>query len=253
MQRRCSVIQFLVVAACFFAPMIAAAEERVSLPTRSGVTETIIFDPASQPVASVLLFPGGNGVIAEEPENFVLRVRGMFAAQGLSVAAIDTPSDHAGGIPIDFRNSPAAVEDAAAAVAFLRSKAAVPVWLLGTSNGSVSAANAAAHLPAGQIAGVVLTSSVWTGGMNLATLGAIAVPVLIVHNRDDACRISGFGGTAAALDALTKAPAKELLAVSGGRSVSPPCKARSPHGYYGIEDTVVPPVIAWIKAHNPAP
>ncbi len=252
MRRERHIIRALIVAACVSAPVIAAAEERVSLTTRSGVTETIMFDPASQPVASIVLFPGGNGVIAEEPNNFVLRVRGTFVAHGLSVAAIDAPSDHAGGMSIDFRNSPAAVEDAAAVVAFLRGKAAVPIWLLGTSNGSVSAANAAAHLPPGQIAGVVLTSSVWAGGMNNATLTAIAVPVLIVHNRDDACRLSPFSSASGALDLLGKAPTKELLAVSGGRSVSAPCKARSPHGYYGVEDTVVPPVIAWTKAHNPA-
>jgi len=230
----------------------ANAEERLSLPTRAGVTETVLFDAAPQPIASIVLFPGGNGVIDEEPDNFVLRIRGSFAAQNLSVAAIDAPSDHRAGVPIDFRNTPEAAEDAAAVVAFLRSKAAVPVWLLGTSNGSVSASNAAARLGPGQVAGIVLTSSVWAGGMSNAALGAIAVPVLIVHNRDDGCRLSPFASAAAALDVLAKAPAKELLAVSGGRLSSPACKAHSPHGYYGIEDQVVPPVIAWIKAQTAA-
>ena len=228
----------------------AAAEEKLTLPTRGGVTETVLFDAAPQPVASIVLFPGGNGIISEEPENFVLRIRASFVAQNLSVAAVDAPSDQRAGIPIDFRNTQAAAEDAAAVVAFLRSKSAAPIWLLGTSNGSVSAANAAARLGPGQVAGVVLTSSVWAGGMSNAALSAIALPVLIVHNRDDSCRLSPFSGAAGALDMLGKAPAKELLAVSGGRLISPPCKARSPHGYYGIEDQVVAPVIAWIKAHS---
>jgi len=48
---------------------------------------------------------------------------------------------------------------------------------------------------------------------------------------------------------MQQARGQELLAVSGGSLRSGPCDALSPHGYYGIEDQVVPPIIAWIKAH----
>ncbi len=48
---------------------------------------------------------------------------------------------------------------------------------------------------------------------------------------------------------MTQAQAKELLTVSGGSLRSDPCQALSPHGYYGIEDQVVPAIIAWIQAH----
>jgi alpha/beta superfamily hydrolase len=229
----------------------AVAEETVTLPTRLGVTEAVLFLEAPHPAASVIFFPGGDGVTSGEPDNFVLRIRSAFLAQGLTVAVADAPSDKAGGIPIDFRAGAAAGQDAAAIVAFLKSKAPAPVWLLGISNGSISAANAAARLGHAQIAGVVLTSSVWSGGMNQVPLGDIPVPVFMVHSRDDSCRLSPFAGTAAGLDALVKAPAKELLAVSGGRLAGNPCKAHSPHGYYGIEDQVVPQTIAWIKAHTP--
>jgi pimeloyl-ACP methyl ester carboxylesterase len=231
---------------------IASAEERITLPTRPGVTETVLFLPAPQPVASIIFFPGGNGVIAGEPDNFVLRIRDRFPAEGLTVVVLDAPSDQAGGITIDFRAGPSALQDAAAVIAFLRDKAPVPVWLLGTSNGTVSAANVAAHIGPPQLAGLVLTSSVWSGGMSEVPLDQIAVPVLVVHNRDDDCRLSPFAGASAGLAALVKAPTKELLVVSGGRPAGPPCKAHSPHGYYGIEDHVVPPAIAWIKAHPPA-
>lgn len=229
----------------------ASAEESITLPTRPGVTEAMLFLEAPHPVASVIFFPGGAGVIADEPDNFVLRVRDAFLAQGLTVAVLDAPSDQAAGLSIDFRASAAAVQDATAAIVFLRGKAAVPVWVLGTSNGSVSAANVAAHLGPAQVAGAVLTSSVWSGGMSEVPLGNIAVPVLVVHSSDDSCRLSPFSGTAAGMAALAKAPAKTLLTVSGGRLAGSPCKAHSPHGYYGIEDQVVPPTIAWIKAHTP--
>jgi len=227
----------------------AAAEDRIQLPSRPGVVQPILYQPASAPIASVVLFPGGGGVIAGVRNNFLLRVRGDLAAQGISVAVIDVPSDHAEA-DNDYRAGADAAADAASVVVFLKTKAAVPVWLIGTSRGSISAANAAARLGPSQVNGVVLTSSVWTGGMDLVPLTPIAVPTLIVHNRDDQCRHSPVNGAAPALATLTNAPARDLLLVSGGESRSDPCGALSHHGYLGIENQVVPPMIAWIKSHN---
>jgi pimeloyl-ACP methyl ester carboxylesterase len=230
----------------------ASAEDRLSLPSRPGVTVGIWFQPASSPpVASVLLFAGGNGAINAIPGNFLLRVRNSFAQQGINVAAIDAPSDR-GTADRPYRASAEAAADMAAVIAFLKQKAAVPVWLVGTSNGSISAANGAVRLGAAQVSGLVLTSSVWQGGMQQVPLGAIAVPVLVIHNRDDSCRISPPSAAEPALASMTDAPVKELVLVSGGSLQGDPCEARSPHGYFGIENQVVPVMIQWIKAHNSA-
>ena len=226
------------------------AEERIELTTRDRVVQPFNFLPAAMPVASVILFPGGNGVLAEIQKNFLLRVRGRFVEQELSVAVIDAPSDHREGMAPQFRASLFHAQDVAAIVAFLRQKAPVPVWLVGTSNGTISAANAAARLGPGQVAGAVLTSSVWSGGLSAVPIADIAVPILIVHNRDDGCNASPYAGAEQAMAQFARAPAKELLAVSGGIAQSRPCDAMSYHGYYGIEDKVVPPIIAWIKAHG---
>lgn len=80
-------------------------------------------------------------------------------------------------------------------------------------------------------------------------LGQISVPVLVVHNRDDGCRVSPYGETASSMALMRQAPTKELLTVSGGSLRGDPCEAMSQHGYLGIEDQVVPPIIAWIEAH----
>lgn len=228
----------------------AAAEDRIELHSRPGVTVPVLYQPAAAPVASVVLFPGGVGVVSVTQGNFLLRVRSEFAAQGISAAVIDAPSDHSGGLSDDYRASADAAQDLAAVLAFLKSKAPVPVWLVGTSRGSISAGNGAARLGPSQIGGLVLTSSVWNRGMDLVPLGSIAVPTLIVHNRDDGCRQAPPAGAEPALAALTAAPAKQLVFVSGGIAKSNPCGGLSAHGYYGIENQVVPPVIAWIKSHN---
>lgn len=227
----------------------AAAEDRIELHSRPGVVQPILYLPASAPVASAVLFPGGRGVIASERNNFLLRIRGAFAGEGISIAVIDVPSDRIDAAN-EFRASADAAADVAAVVAFLRTKARVPVWLIGTSRGSIAVANVAARLGPSQIGGVVLTSAVWNGGMNLVPLAPIAVPTLIVHNRDDQCRHSPVSGAAPALAALTNAPAKELLLVSGGDNRTDPCGGLSTHGYLSIENQVVPPMIAWIKSHN---
>ncbi len=229
----------------------ASAEERIELHTRPGIVQPIFFiAAAAAPTASVILFPGGSGVVAEVRENFLLRVNGAFAAQGIAVAIADAPSDHSSGMGPPFRASVQHAQDVAAIVAFLKSRAAVPVWAVGTSRGSISAANAAVRLGPAAIAGVVLTSSVWSGGMSAVPIATLAVPVFIVHNRSDGCSESPYPGASLALAQLTQAPAKELLTVSGGTSKSRPCDALSPHGYYGIEDQVVPPLIQWVKAHT---
>ncbi len=227
----------------------ARAEEAINLPTRPGVTLAILFSAAAHPVASLILFPGGFGLVRAVRNNFLIRVVPNFAALDFNVAVADAPSDQPNGMSDGFRMGDAAAEDIAAVIAFLRQRAAVPVWLVGTSRGTVSAASVGVRLGPSRVAGVVLTSTVWAGSIAQVPLEQLRVPTLLVHNHDDGCRESPFDYAPLGLNRLTGAPAKELIAVSGGMLRSGPCEALSPHGYYGIEDQVVPRIAAWIKAH----
>jgi predicted alpha/beta-hydrolase family hydrolase len=227
----------------------ALAQERIEVPSRPGVTQPIYITAAANPRATVLLFPGANGVYAHSHDNFLVRVAPRLAAAGMTVAVFDTPSDHPAGMGPPFRASEQHATDIAAVVALLKGRSPAPLWLVGTSNGSISAAKGAAVVGPPRVVGVVLTSSVWEGGMLSTPLGKIRMPALVVHNRDDGCRSSPFGDTASSMALMTQAAPKELLTVSGGSLRSGPCQALSPHGYYGIEDQVVPSIIAWIQAH----
>ena len=231
-----------------FAPA-AWSQQHFDLPSRPGVSQPIDLSEAAHPIASAILYPGGAGVISHVRNNFLIRVAGAFAAAGVTAAVADAPSDHAGGLSDEVRAGDAQAADATAIVAFLRSRATVPVWLIGTSRGSISAANAAVRLGPPSIAGVVLTSSVWAGGMSAVPVNRLHVPVLIVHNRANSCRLSPFAGAEQAYAAITTAPAKQLIAVAGGWLRGDPCDAYSPHGYREIEDQVVPPIVAWIRSH----
>ncbi len=226
-----------------------SAAVRAEFPSRPGIVQPILFTAAIAPVASVILFPGGDGVLSGLGNNFLVRVSGQVAASGLNVALADAPSDQGTGMGTPFRSGEAQAKDVAAIVAFLRSKSPVPVWVVGTSRGSISAANAAERLGPSQIAGVVLTSAVWADGMEAVSLDRMAVPTLVIHNRLDGCAESPFNGATSAIPQLSHAPAKDLIAVSGGSGRGAPCRAMSPHGYYGVEGAVVAPMVAWIKAH----
>ena len=155
----------------------------------------------------------------------------------------------------DFRDSLAHRTDIGAVVEFLRRHADVPVWLIGTSRGTVSAAHLAAHLP---VDGVVLTATVTEESQRSratvieAPLDRITKPVLIVHHRDDACQVTPYYNIASLKRRFTVSSLVEVLVYEGGDPpISKPCQARSAHGFLGIEQRVIDAIARWIKRARP--
>ncbi len=242
--------------------------EVVTVDVRPGVTMRYLeITPSKTPSATVILFAGGNGVLDLRPSgeigtdlslNFLFRSRELFARQGLAVAALDVAADQRRGMNGDIRLSMQHAQDVGRAIAVLKQRISAPVWLLGTSAGTLSAAGVAARLAQSDMRpdGVVLTSTQSTLVQGLcgrtvyfAQLSAIRVPVLAVSHRDDLCPCSPGSAKAGAklMAALSQAPAKEHKIVTGG---APPlskgaCLARTPHGFFGIEGEVVRAIAAW--------
>jgi len=252
----------LALAAALAAP--AAAEEVQTIPTRPGVTQSfLLLRRAGTPAASVILLAGGNGALALGPDgrpgalggNFLVRNRGRFAeAHGFLVAVPDAPSDHASGLS-RFRASREHAADVGALIAALRAMAPAPVWVIGTSMGTVSAANAAARLREGGPDGLVLTSTItrWnrTQGESIGDvkLKDIQVPTLVVHHREDACPFTPFADIPGLLRDLSRASRRELITFEGGEPPqSAPCEARAAHGYLGLDEQVVKAIADWIAA-----
>lgn len=227
---------------------------------RAGARQPFLLLRPPHPVAAVVLFTGGEGVVGispagvKRPGNFLVRTRRLFAQQGFLVAVVDPPSDRAN---LDgFRTRSAHALDIKGVIAYLRQQADVPVWLVGTSYGTVSAAKVADYLAdGGGPDGIVLTSSlfrparigdsVWD-----ADPARIRVPVLIVHHRQDRCWATPFSDAQGYLERLTAAPAKELLALEGGGPTRGGfCEPYDYHGFVGIERQAVDGIAAWIKSH----
>src|SRR6266403_2075311 len=112
----------------------------------------------------VVLLPGGDGIIGFDGGggvhqlggNFLVRTLGQWVAQGFAVVLPDAPN---GTSLTGQRHLPASADAISRAIDFGRSRAALPVWLIGTSAGTTAAVNGAAHLGS-KVSGAVLTSSV---------------------------------------------------------------------------------------------
>jgi pimeloyl-ACP methyl ester carboxylesterase len=245
------------------APAGALESSVKTLEPRPGVTLSyFLLQPEGPPLASVILFSGGDGVIdvknAKNPGwgrgNFLVRTREMWAGEGLLVAVIEVPSDQASGYG-RFRSSKEHAQDVAAVIAALRQVAPVPVWLVGTSRGTVSAAFVTARLrDAGGPDGLVLTSTVTersrvvTDTVLDADLDQIRVPTLIVHHKLDNCFVTKYDIARLLVNELKRAPRKGFVEFEGGESVGDRCEAFAYHGYNGIEAQVVRAIATWIKA-----
>ena len=239
-------------------------ENLVTIKTRPGVDQLfLLIEPDVPPIASVILFPGGSGKIKlwkNDPtkygNNFLVRTRKAFAGHGFLTAVIDVPSDRRRGPGLrDFRGSMAHRADIGAVVAFLRRRANVPVWLVGTSRGTISAAHLAADL---SIDGVVLTATVTEESRKSratvldAPLERIRPPVLIVHHLSDACRVTPYYNVASLKRRFISSGIVEMLAFEGGDPpTSKPCQGLSEHGFFGIEDRVIGKIARWIKRARP--
>lgn len=248
---------------------VAPAEDLVSITTPRGVEQKfLLLQPEQPPSAIVLLFAGGKGAlklgkglfgpsIGWGKNNFLVRSRKALAKHGFIVATLDAPADRQGGQGMygGFRTSDRHVVDVDAVIARLRETADLPVWLLGTSRGTESAAYLGIHSGQGP-AGVVLTSSMTEPNakgtpVTHLPLERIRIPTLITHHEDDGCRWTRPEGAERIRAMLSAAPAAELALFDGGRERSKPCNAMSHHGYLGIEDRVIDTIARFIKANSP--
>jgi pimeloyl-ACP methyl ester carboxylesterase len=155
---------------------------------------------------------------------------------------------------LGYRHRPTYAAAIGQVVAFVRSQASVPVWLVGISQGTTAAVVGAAYL-GDKIAGIVVMSSV-TGSTSAGeTLfdsdpGRVIVPVLIVANRGDTCPASPPTDAPKIGDVLTHAPRKEILYLESASSQGQPCDAESSHSYFGIEQATIERVAEWITANS---
>ena len=243
--------------------------ELVKIETRPGVTQKFILIKPVDPVAAVVLFAAGRGKLGlaslggkptlARSDNFLVRAREDFANHGFMVAVVDSPSDQqAKGINSLFRISKEHVQDIEAVASFLKTRADVPVWLVGSGEGTFSATNGAIDIKE-KIDGLILAASItrtplsWQmhrthpQGVISMRLTNIAVPVLVVYHSDDKCQLGSPADAPTLKARLLNSPRVEIRYFTGGKAPrSNECYPQSPHGFYGVEEEVVSAIAEFI-------
>ena len=234
----------------------AEAQEIVSVASRPGVTQSFFVAGMGgrKPEAVALLYVGGDGIIRLRTEggqpkfgtsNFLPRSRGEFIRNGVQPVVMDSPSDHPTGLTDHYRSSKQQAEDARAVLAELKKRfAQLPVFLVGTSRGTISAAFLGRDL-GDEIAGVVLTSSLFTSSRGASLSGfdydSIKAPLLLVHHREDNCQQTPYN------EAQRLSARFPLISVKGGKPPeSGPCDPYAAHGFWGKEHETVDAIAAWM-------
>src|SRR5579862_6018412 len=254
-------LRILLVLLALCASPVLAADHLVSIDTRPGVKVGYWWMKRPGAKATIVLLPGGEGGIGlkdgvPQSLNFLVRSRDYFADAGYNVAIVGKPSDRRDLDPY-FRSTDDHVADLRAVVEKLKGLGK-PVWLVGTSLGTISAAAAAAAEPPLPLAGIVLTSSVTNTNrvtrytVTMVGLSRVRVPALVMHHKEDECDVCVPGMASQIYAALSNAPVKKLLLVSGGGGATGnPCEALHHHGYIGMEKEAVGDITGWIA--NPTP
>jgi hypothetical protein len=232
----------------------AIREEIVRVPAPESTTVAYVksWDDAAAPKAAAVLFTGGAGAVGLSTKgiprpgaNFLVRSRVLFNTEGIATAVIDAPS-HLKEMNDAHRMSARHADEVAAVVRDMRrSFPRIPVYLVGTSRGTVSAAYAGAALGA-EIDGVVLTSSLFnatrTGpGISGFDYARLQSRLLFVHHVDDGCFATPYPMAERAASGYA------LVTVRGGDAPrSGPCDPFSPHGFLGVERPTVRAIVAWM-------
>ena len=258
-------------------PAVALAAEGcgevVSLQTHgSTTTRYALARPSAPPTIAAVLLPGGAGYLDLDERgcprmligNSLVRSIPIFHELGFATALVDAPSDHFGGDGLaGFRTDRRHAEDLGKIVADVRARTKLPVWLIGTSRGAISAANAASRLSdASAPDGLVLTSALMLGDARAKRawvtqsvfdlpLDDIRMPVLVVGHQGDTC-IRSPANLMDNITKRTKGARQQVVLVTGGPGGSgltstEACEGRSPHGFLEQEREVAAGIARFIR------
>lgn len=235
-----------------------AAESVLTLTPRPGAILRVLVDRPAAPIGSVVLMAGGDGVLDLDErgtigsglrENHLVRTRNAYVRAGYAVFVPDVASDLRG--TKGYRFGTAYAQDVAAVIAAAR-QARAPVALIGTSRGALSVVAVFARQSAVLPDAVVISSGALMGSDSASTLGnldRIAVPVLLLRHRLDACRVTPPAEADRFKALLTAAPRVDIVTLDGGgprSATADACGASHYHGFYGMDDQAVAATVQWL-------
>ena len=251
--------------------------EVVKIQSRENSTTRYAFVPPPKPkrradTITIVLLAGGSGHVNLDEKacprglkgNSLVRSIPIFNAAGFGTALVDAPSDFQGEDGLaGFRTAPEHAHDLGMVIAELRARTQGMVWVVGTSRGSISAANVVSRLSGPSAPdGVVLTSALMSGQSPARKawvaqtvfdlqLENIRTPLLVIGHAADKC-IRSPPDAMDRIVARTPAIRQQVVTVIGAPgSDGPPslnaCEGRSPHGFLDQEAEVAAGIMRFIR------
>lgn len=184
----------------------------------------------------VILFPGGTGNVNPRLENGVLvyGFKGNFLVRSRQHLVDEEFAAVTTNATISPERIQAVLDD------LKRRFPEARIYLMGTSNGTVGTIDLAGYL-SDKIAGEIHTSS--RGQIYSFDARKYGNRQLVVHHKDDSCRVTPFSAAQASHDRF----GTELIAMEGGISTGDPCEAFAYHGFNGIERETMDAIKQWIR------
>lgn len=232
--------------------------EVLPVATRDGVVVPIYASWRNDARATVVLFPGGAGGYGQIADdgwptggNFLIRTGKHWASHPFNVVMVGRAADDIDLSDGTVRIGEKHAADNVAIFKAIKDRSPLPIWVVGTSMGTISVAAAAIRDNENLIAGAVLTSSILaykiSGALPRQDLERIRVPTLVFHHENDACWACRPYEAGSLIDMLKNAPIRKLVLVRGGAgALGDPCEPMHHHGYVGMEDEAVDLIAAWI-------
>jgi len=206
-------------------------------------------------VATLILLPGGDAstgnIVDGKPRsgNFLVRSKEYFFNENFNVVVMFRASDlNKLDYPYRVKNH---VAEIGQVINFSKEKFGKPIWLVGTSRGTVSGTAAAIALGNKEVQGLVLTSSVTTkavGAIKTQNTDVLKIPVLVVHHKNDACKLCLPYEASRITSDLKSSPVSKFVMVEGGSDPQgDPCEGKHWHGFINYEKETVKIITDWIK------
>ncbi|MGD0887013.1 MAG: hypothetical protein ABSA46_19395 [Thermodesulfovibrionales bacterium] len=269
-------IYFFCIMLCLMCAVASSADRSIqSIETRPGVALSYLIHTPDTPAKGVLiLFCGstgegdfsGSGSDVSLSDNFLARTSPDFVKNGFAIVIVGVPSDHLSRMSDSFRTSSEHTADIQKLVQVLAEKKLGPIYLVGTSRGTLSAAYLATSLKDDRVKGLILTSSLDSVGS--LPLKTVTIPVLIIHHVHDDCFTTTYGAAHSLTGRFVSSPRVNFVTVSGGSAgvgsysatgkkkgpdmgiSANPCKALSHHGFLGVEGPVVTLITDWLEGKS---
>lgn len=249
----------------------AYADSVVKLETRPGITQSfLLLEPRGAVRGAVVMLPGHDGEVeftmSSDGRYEVSNVGGGLTAHramretlrgnGFAVAVVAPPSDR-NRLELDFRKSAEHFEDMRHVIAYLRQRYGSNPYVQGHCLGTFSAVSVVSRLKSEGIAGLILSSTRSTGEDGSVMdfeRGAVKVPVLLVHHREDSCPQSPYDNleSVKAFYAASS-PRVEIITVTGGESKfkkkQQSCQDGF-HGFRGMQKAAAQAIAKWLRGET---